>query len=568
MALLRMTDSAATLTTRWPRWLQSAISDRWTLAAVLAAALLALPIASITWISLSATESSWPHLFATVLPRALGNTVALLAGASLLALAIGTSTAWIVTMFSFPGRDIADRLLVLPLAMPVYIVAYAYVELLDFAGPVQTGLRAAFGAKSFLGTIVPDVRSLGGAIALFAIVLYPYVYLTARASFVQQSVCALEVARTLGRTAGGTFWSVALPMARPALAGGVMLVMMECMNDLGAVQYLGVETLSASIYATWMQRSNLPGAAQLALVMLVMVFALLMIERAARGEAGYHHTTGRYRAIPFETLSGVKAYGALAIAVIPVLLGFVVPFGVLLLHALRRLADFDTPAFLSAAWNSLVLASLASVVAVALALLFAYAARLHRTPVTIFAARMSSFGYALPGTVLAIGLLAPLAAFDNGLDAWMRATFSVSTGLLLSGSLFAITFALVIRFLAVAISSIDAGLERVSPNIDAAAKTLGTSSVSALRRIHLPMLKPAIGAAALLVFVDAMKELPATLLLRPFNFETLATRMYGLAAAEQFEEAAIGAVAIVVIGLIPVLLLHRAVATGRAGSSR
>lgn len=562
-----MNDATAAPTAHWPGWLQSAINDRWSLAAVLAAILLALPIVSVMWLALSATESSWPHLVSTVLPRALANTLVLLVGASALALAIGTSTAWLVTMFRFPGREIADRMLVLPLAMPVYIVAYAYVDLLDFAGPLQTALRSTFGAQSFFGAIVPDVRSLGGAIALFAIVLYPYVYLSARASFVQQSVCALEVARTLGRTAGGTFWSVALPMARPALAAGVMLVMMECMNDLGAVQYLGVETLSASIYATWMQRSNLPGAAQLALVMLLMVVALLLAERAARGEAGFHHTTGRYRAIPFEMLTGSKGIAALTLALAPVVLGFMVPFVVLILNALSRLTTFDTGSFLMAAWNSLVLSSLASIAAVALALLFTYAARLHPTAVTKLAARMSSFGYALPGTVLAIGLLAPLAAFDNGLDAWMRAHLSVSTGLLLSGSLFAVTLALVIRFLAVAVSSIDAGLERISPNIDAAAKTLGAGSASALRRIHLPMLKPAIGAAALLVFVDAMKELPATLLLRPFNFETLATRMYGLAAAEQFEEAAVGAVAIVVIGLIPVLLLHRAVAAGRSGSS-
>ena len=558
--------TASTLVRRW-HGLFTVSRDYWALTAVLAAALLALPIVSVTWIALSSTDSIWPHLVSTVLPRALTNTLLLLVGASILALAIGTGTAWLITMFRFPGREIADRMLVLPLAMPVYIVAYAYVELLDYAGPLQTMLRTNFGADSFMGTMVPDVRSLGGAIWLFALVLYPYVYLSARASFVQQSVCALEVARTLGRTAGGTFWSVALPMARPALAAGVTLVMMECLNDLGAVQYLGVETLSASIYATWTQRSNLPGAAQLSLVLLVLVMALLMGERAARGDAAFHHTTGRYRAIPFETLSGGQAMAALVAVAAPVVLGFIIPFAVLALHAVRHLRAYDAMEFLIAARNSLALSALASFAAVIMALLFAYAARLHKSPATRLAARLSSFGYALPGTVLAIGLLAPLAAFDNGLDAWMRATFSVSTGLLLSGSLFAVTCALVIRFLAVAISNVEAGLERISPNIDAAAKTLGTRSTSALRRIHLPMLKPAIGAAALLVFVDAMKELPATLLLRPFNFDTLATQIYGLTAAEQFEAASVGAVAIVLIGLIPVLLLHRAVSEGRAGGS-
>lgn len=539
----------------------------WSLTAVLAAALLALPLLAVVWIAFSATESSWPHLVATVLPRALGNTLLLLAGAGAMSLIIGTSAAWLVTMYRFPGRAMADRLLVLPLAMPVYIVAYAYVELLDYAGPVQSALRATFGAQSVLSHIIPDVRSMLGAVGLFSAVLYPYVYLTARASFIQQSVCALEVARTLGRTAGGSFWAVALPMARPALAAGVALVMMECLNDLGAVQYLGVETLSASIFATWTQRSNLPGAAQLALVMLAVVIALLIVERAARGEAAFHATTGRYRAIPFETLDGWRARLAFAAVIMPVIAGFAVPFVLLIVRALGHLHDLDVAAFATAARNSLVLACLASLAAVGLALLFAYASRLHRSAATRFAARSSAFGYALPGTVLAIGLLAPLAAFDNVVDGWMRATFGVSTGLILSGSLFAVTLALTIRFLAVALGSVEAGLERISPNIDAAAQTLGSRSFATLRQIHLPMLKPAIGAAALLVFVDAMKELPATLLLRPFNFETLATRIYGLTATEQFEEAATGAVAIVVIGLIPVLLLHKAIAGGRTGGS-
>ena len=538
---------------------------RWATWAGVLAALLALPVAAVIWIALSATESNWPHLVANVLPRALTNTVLLLAGAGALTLAIGTLAAWLITMFRFPGRELADRLLVLPMAMPAYIVAYAYVDLLDYAGPVQTALRQAFGAQSLLAHIIPDVRSLGGAIGLFSIVLYPYVYLSARASFIQQSVCALEVARTLGRTAAGTFWAVALPMARPALAAGVALVMMECLNDLGAVQYLGVETLSASIYATWTQRSNLPGAAQLALVMLVLVVALLLGERRLRGEASFHASTGRFRAIPFETLEGWWAAAALAGVLLPVLLGFAVPFFALLRHAMAHVSDMDGAAFLSSARNSLVLAGLTSAAAVILALLIAYAGRLQKSPVTELAARVSALGYALPGTVLAIGLLSPLAAFDNGIDSWMRTHFGVSTGLLLSGSLFAVTLALVIRFLAVALGTIEAGLERISPNIDAAAKTLGAGSTASLRRIHLPMLKPAIGAAALLVFVDALKELPATLLLRPFNFETLATRIYSLTAAEQFEEAAIGAIAIVVIGLIPALLLHNAIAGGRTG---
>ena len=538
----------------------------WTTAAVAGAAVLALPVVAVLWLAASSGQDSiWPHLVSTVLPGSLATTLALLLGTGLLTLIVGTAAAWLVTMFHFPGRALADRLLVLPLAMPAYIVAYAYVDLLDYAGPVQSALRAAFGYASARDYAFPEVRSLPGAILIFASVLYPYVYLTARASFVQQSVCVLEVARTLGETASGAFRSVALPLARPALAAGVALVAMECLNDLGAVQYLGVETLSASIAATWLQRANLAGAAQLASVMLALVAVLMIIEHAARGLGGTQATTGRLRAIPFETLTGWRAALTLTAVLLPFVLGFALPFAVLITRAVGRAASADTASFVSAAKNSLILAMLASVFAVSLAMLFAYAARLQPGPATRISVRAVSLGYALPGTVLAIGLLSPLAAFDNTLDAWMRSTAGVSTGLLLSGSLFAVTFALVIRFLAVAIGSVEAGFGRISSNLDAAARTLGASPWSTLSRVHLPILAPALGAAALLVFVDAMKELPATLLLRPFNFETLATHVYALTAAEQFEEAALGAVTIVVIGLIPVLLLHNAIARGRTG---
>ena len=539
-------------------------SPSWTVTALLAAAVVALPIVSVFVLALQPSDSIWGHLASTVLPGALRNTLLLLLGAGVLSLAVGTCAAWLVTMYRFPGRALADRLLVLPLAMPVYIVAYAYAEFLDYAGPVQGAVRSLLGVTRPGDYVFPEIRSLSGAIAIFAAVLYPYVYLSARASFVQQSVCVLEVARTLGQTALGAFRSVALPMARPALAAGVALVMMECLNDLGAVQYLGVETLTASIYATWLQRANLAGAAQLASVMLLLVFALLIAERAARGAAGSENTTGRQRAIPFETLEGWHGYLAFAFALLPFAIGFAVPFLVLLGHAIGHFSQSFTDGFIAAAKNSLILAALASLAAVALALFFGYAARVARSPLTLAAARVASLGYALPGTVLAIGLLVPLAVIDNTFDSWMRTATGVSPGLLLSGSLAAVTLALVIRFLAVAQGSIDAGLGRISLSLDAAASTLGASALSALFRVHLPLIAPALGAAALMVFVDAMKELPATLLLRPFNFETLATHIYGLAAAEQFEEAALGAVTIVLIGLLPVLLLHQAI-TDRPG---
>ncbi len=558
--LMRMTSALGA----WRR--KRRASPAWTAAVALILGVVALPIVTVLLLALNPADNIWPHLVSTVLPGSLTRTLALAAGAGTLCFAVGTSTAWLITMYRFPGRALLDRLLVLPLAVPTYIVAYCYVELLDYAGPLQTGLRSLFGWQGAADYWFPQVRSLPGAILIFSAVLYPYVYLTARASFAQQSVCVLEVARTLGRTPIRAFLEVALPLARPAIVAGVALVVMECLNDLGAVQYLGVETLSASIYATWMQRSNLGGAAQIAAVTLLIVVALLAGERRARGLARVHHTTGRYRSIPFHDLEGWKGYAAAALAALPFVVGFLVPLLVIVQGAATHADGAIAGGFASAAANSLMLAGMAAGAAVGVALLLGYARRVAANGFVRPAVRLAGLGYAIPGTVLAIGLLYPLAAFDNRVDALLRATFGVSSGLLLSGSVFAITLAYVIRFLAVAHGQIEAGLERISPNLDAAARTLGESALSTLWRVHLPLLVAPLGAAALLVFVDCMKELPATLLLRPFNFETLATHVYGLASIEQLEQAALGSLTIVVAGLVPVLLLHKAIAGGRPGS--
>ncbi|HSR81239.1 MAG TPA: iron ABC transporter permease, partial [Hyphomicrobiaceae bacterium] len=451
-------------------------------------------------------------------------------------------------------------------AMPSYILAYCYVELLDFSGPVQRAVRALFGWRLAKDYWFPEVRTLTGAILVLSAGLYPYVYLSARASFVQQSVCVLEVARTLGRTSIGAFWSVALPLARPALAAGVALALMEALNDLGAVQYLGVTTLSVSIYATWLQRSSLPGAAQIAAVALLFVGALLAAERAARGQSRFHHTTGRYRSIPFSDLAGWRGMAAAAACCVPLFAGFVLPFGVLVGQAASHWSDALAAGFWRAVRNSVGVSALAGVLTVGLGLALTYAARLAPAPFVHALVRGAGLGYATPGTVLALGLAIPLAALDNRIDAALRALIGTSSGLLLSGSLFVIVLAYAIRFLAVALGALEAGFERLSPNLDAVARTLGETAFSALWRVHMPLLVPALGAAGLLVFVDGMKELPATLLLRPFNFETLATHVYSYAALEQFENAALGALTIVLVGLLPVLLLHQVVAGGRAGS--
>ena len=538
----------------------------WTGVALAVSTLMLLPVAAIIVLALSSTNNEWPHLFNTVLPVAAWSTLVLVCGTAAVTLAVGTAAAWLVTMYRFPGRAVLDRLLVLPLAIPTYIVAYCYVEILDYGGPVQSAVRAIGGFSTPRDYWFPDIRSPAGAIAVLSSVLYPYVYLTARASFVQQSMCVLEVARTLGQSSLGTFRRVALPLARPALAAGGALVVMETLNDLGAVQYLGVETLSVSIYVTWLQRANLPGATQLALAGLVMVAVVLIVERLARGDSRFHHTTGRYRAIPFQDIGGWRGYMAAAMCALPVIIGFAVPVLVLARHAFAHAGDAVADGFVSAATNSVLVASAVAATAVVLSLLLAYAGRVAGQSVVPAAIRLAGLGYALPGTVLAIGVLIPLASFDNTVDAFVRERFGFGTGLILSGTLFALVFALTTRFLTVALGNIEAGMQKVSPNLDAAARTLGETPLSALWRVHLPLLVPAMGAAGLLVFVDAMKELPATLLLRPFNFETLATHVYGLTALEQFERAALGSLAIVLAGLVPVLLLHRTVAGSRPGS--
>ncbi len=525
-----------------------------------------LPVVAIVLLALSSTNNEWPHLVQTVLPVTAWSTFLLVTGTAIVTLIVGTAAAWLVTMYRFPGRAILDRLLVLPLAIPTYIVAYCYVEILDYGGPVQSAVRSISGYATPRDYWFPDIRSTGGAIAVLSAVLYPYVYLTARASFVQQSMCVLEVARTLGQSSLGAFWRVALPLARPALAAGGALVMMETLNDLGAVQYLGVETLSVSIYVTWLQRSNLAGATQIALIGLVIVALVLVVERIARGDSRFHHTTGRYRAIPFQDIEGWRGYAAAVLCALPVVIGFVVPVIVLARHAFAHFGEAFAEGFVPAAINSILVAGAVAIVAVVLSLALAYAGRVAgRGPVPA-AIRLAGMGYALPGTVLAIGVLIPFAMFDNWVDALFKAYTGMGTGLMLSGTLFALVFALTTRFLTVALGNIEAGLQKVSPNLDAAARTLGETPLSALRRVHLPLLLPAMGAAGLLVFVDAMKELPATLLLRPFNFDTLATHVYGLTALEQFERGALGALAIVVVGLVPVLMLHRTVATSRPGS--
>jgi iron(III) transport system permease protein len=528
------------------------------------AALVALPVLIVASRIFADTGGVWSHLASTVLPYYLANTTKLVLGVGLGTLVVGTGTAWLVTMCRFPGSRVLEWALLLPMAVPAYVMAYAYTDLLQFAGPVQGALRAAFGWR-YGDYWFPEIRSTGGAIAMMTFVLYPYVFLLARAAFLEQSVCVLEVSRTLGRGPWSSFFRVALPLARPAIAAGLALALMEVLADFGTVQYFAVDTFTTGIYRTWFAMGQPVAAAQLAAVLMLFVLVLVVVERRSRGAARYHHTTGRYRRLPSRRLTGLRAAAAFAACALPLAIGFLVPGGVLLRLAVTKGDPLLGPVFLDLAGNSLTLAALTSFIAVALAVVLAYGLRLHPSPALRGAVRVAAMGYAIPGSVIAVGVLIPFARLDNTLDAFMRDQFGVSTGLLLSGTIAALVFAYLVRFLAVSFNTVEASLGKIRPSMDHASRVLGASPTGTLRRVHAPMMRGSLLTAGLLVFVDVMKELPATMIVRPFNFETLAVRVYRLASDERLAEASTAALTIVAVGIVPVILLSLSITRSRPG---
>ncbi|WP_083202498.1 ABC transporter permease [Stappia indica] len=540
-----------------PRASRSLADWLWLVAGLLVAALTLLPIGALLVLAAQPTGDVWSHLIGTVLPRSLQTTFLLLLGVGLITFVVGTGTAWLVTMCRFPGRALFDWALLLPLAVPTYIIAYTYVEILTFTGPVQSLVREIFGFRTSREYWFPEIRSLGGAIFVMGFVLYPYVYLTTRASLLLQSASTLDVSRTLGAGPMRLFFRVALPLARPAIVVGISLALMECLNDIGAVTFFGVHTLSFSVYDTWVHRSSLAGAAQIACAMLALVFALLWMERRARKGQRFHTPSANYKTLPSYRLSGPRAWLATAACALPILIGFVFPAALLADYASRRLDDLFDPRLLSAMQNTLVLSVSAAVLTVVIGVVLTYAHRVQASRTTQLFGRIASIGYAIPGTVLAVGILIPLANFDNFIDGIARSTFGFSTGLLLIGSGTALVYAYMVRFLAVSYGQIEGGFGKVTPHLDMAARTLGRSSGRILFQVHLPILRPVLLTALLLAFVDCMKELPATILLRPFNFETLATTVYNAASREAFGEGALPALLIVLVGLVPSILLAR-----------
>ncbi|UDF30783.1 UNVERIFIED_ORG: iron ABC transporter permease [Roseateles sp. XES5] len=535
-----------------------------TASAVLAAAIVLMPAIAIIVIAATGGTDNWPHLLSNVIPRATLRTLILLAGVATLTATTGVITAWLVASCDFPGRRVLSGLLVLPLAIPAYLGAYAFAEFFSFTGPVQTGLRALFGFQTSRDYWFPEVRTTGGAMLVLSSVLYPYIYLAARSMFLMQGRAAADVARTLGAGPLKVFARIQIPMARPAIMVGLTLVAMETLNDIGAVEYLGVQTLTFSIFDTWLNRGSLAGAAQIACVMLVFVVCLMMVERAARRRQRFasQKTTAAVHDSVRLQLTGWKKWAASLACLMPPVIGFAIPVFVLGGYAARRLEQFASTRLLSALWHSVLVSGSTAVIAVLLAFLLAYAARTTRSRLNGAAGRFASFGYGVPGTVLAMGVLIPLANFDNMLDAFLRAQFGISTGLLLSGTGFAIIYACTVRFLTMAEGTIDAGFHKLSPHLDMAARTLGRTSGQTLWSVLLPMMRPATLTAALLVFIETMKELSATIMLRPFNFNTLATLVYEDASRAKVEDAGVPAIIIVAVGLIPVFLVSRSLDKG------
>ncbi|WP_244597715.1 ABC transporter permease [Roseitalea porphyridii] len=526
------------------------------------AALCILPMVAVAVSALGGSLDVWRGLAATVLPRYAWTTVQLVVLVGVGTALVGTGAAWLVTICQFPGRRLFEVLLALPLAFPAYVLAYAYTDLLDHPGAVQSGLRAltGWGPRDYW---FPEIRSVGGAAIMLICVLYPYVYLLARAAFLRQSPTAYFAARTLGHSPWSAFFRVSIPMARPAIAGGVVLALMETVADFGTVAHFGVQTFATGIYQAWFSMGDRAAAAQLAFCLLLVALFLVFIERIERGARKHHEAGRRIEAMAPHRLDGWRAAGAIALCALPVLVGFAIPLGVLLDMAIDSGQSPFSDRYAGFITNSLAVSFVAALVTMGGAVIIGYLVRLKPGRTAHFIKTVAGMGYAIPGGVIAVGVLVPMAGFDNALDAFMEARFGISTGLLITGSMAILVFAYMVRFMAVALSSFDTGMSQIKPNMDAVSRTLGCSTGRMLGRVHLPLMKASLLTGGLIVFVDVMKELPATLILRPFNFDTLAVQAYRLASDERLAQAAVPSLIIVAFGLLPVVVMMRTIARER-----
>ncbi|SMO38334.1 ABC transporter permease [Gracilimonas mengyeensis] len=542
-------------------------SPRWTFFSLGIAVLISIPIFTVIFAIFTPSGEIWSHLAETVLDDYIINSLLLISGVSVGVIAIGVSSAWLITMTEFPGRRMFEWASILPFAIPAYLMAYIYTDFLDIAGPLQTTIRNVFGL-GIDGYWFPNIRSVEGAIIIMSLSFYPYVYMLARSSFLEQSTSLLEASRIMGYSTWQSFLKVALPVARPGIAAGLALALMETLNDFGTVQYFGVQTFTTGIYRTWFGLGERPAAAQLAAFLLAFIVVLLILERWSRSRISNEKANStRFKRLNRFKLKGFRSGLAFVTCFIPVLFGFILPVILLLNMFFTNLDTLDFQ-FIELSLNSFTVSAVTGLLAVGIALVMAYSARLNPSSYVKFFNRVSSLGYAIPGSVIAVGVLIPFGFFDNTLDAFFREHLGFSSGLLLSGTIFAMVFAYLVRFLSVSYGGVEASMEKITPNMDEAARGLGYSFSKVLRKIHIPMMSGGLLTAGLLVFVDVMKELPATLIVRPFNFDTLAVQVYRYASDERLAESAGAALMIVLVGIIPVIIISRTIAKSRKSETK
>ncbi|MEO0442211.1 MAG: iron ABC transporter permease [Pseudomonadota bacterium] len=529
------------------------------------AIILATPILGIVFSLFQEGQGNWPHLVDTVLPRYIGNSLILMLGVGTGVAVIGVGSAWLVVMCNFTGKRFFEWALILPLAVPAYVVAYAYTDVLQSSGPVQQMIRNLTGL-GFGEYWFPNIRSMGGAITIFIAVLYPYVYLLTRVAFLEQSVCALEVSRTLGRSPLGNFRSVALPLARPAIVVGIILALMETLADFGTVFHFGIQTFTTGIYRTWASMGDRIAAAQLSSLLLTFIFLLVFIERYSRKKARYFQTTTRYTILKRYQLTKWKNFCAVIFCSIPLTLGFLAPIIMLFYMHMSAGHDLSNPRYIVMIKNSITLATTAALVAVVLSVFLAYVARVQRSWLAQVGNKIAAMGYAIPGTMIAVGILYPVAYIDQLINQLAKQFFGFSPGQLFTGSITALILAYLVRFMAVSLNTVESSLGKITRNMEDASRTLGQAKLRTVLKVHTPIMSGGLLTAGLIVFVDVMKELPATLIMRPFNFDTLAIQAYNLAKDERLTQAATPSLVIVAVGVLPLIFLSRKIMQSRTGT--
>ena len=533
------------------------LARSWSLAGYAVATILVLPLVALILQALQPDEAVFGHLMATVLPTYIINSLLLIFWVSLGALLLALPCAWLMARCEFVGRRYLQWALLLPLAMPGYIVAYVYTDLLDYAGPVQRSLRTIFSWSSPQDYFFPDIRTLGGAACMLSLVLFPYIYLLARTAFMEQSLSLAHASRIMGCSPWQSFWRLSLPMARPALAIGVALVAMETAADFATVNYFAVPTLTTAVYDTWLGYGNLTAAAKLSAIILLVVFSLIGFERFARRKQQLFQKQSRIQASDLYRLSTVQTAVALSFCATLLLLAFLLPFGILLSYAIGYFEQSWDESFWQLSLNSLSLALITSFICCLIALLLMFVRRISPRASDTLPSRLASTGYALPGTVLAIGVLVPLTMLDFAINDLADLLGLDGPGLILTGSVVALIFAFCVRFVAIAIGSVESSYKRISPSLDMVSLTMGQGPRQLLQKVHLPLLGKGLFAGALLVFIESMKELPAALLLRPIGFENLATYVFQFMSDEKLEHGALAAIVIVLVGLVPLIYLNR-----------